>query len=293
MPGENQEKDPEQPEQTAAGSEVEPTEALTNITTEIGIETAGVLDNANLSDVIKKIREMIDLREMSEKGASINEIDKFISNVHWEDFSPKDLVKVLKEENYHVVQQAAAKALAGKEDPEATDGLIMALKNKDNDVRSIAIRALAEREGLEITKALIKIALEDKNRNVRCVAIRALAKRKDQEATDGLIEVALGHRKELARGGDWYVQVAAIKALAGREGQDVTDALIATLGDKDPRVRQAAIEALTDIEDPKVTDALEKALEDKDTDVQWAATKALEERGKKKEPKAENLSLFG
>ncbi len=84
----------------------------------------------------------------------------------------------------------AAQALANSPAPEATAGLIRALKSATPETRALLIGALGRRSG-PAARAAVMAAAQDKDEGVRRAAFQALAGRKDMPAEELL---ALYHR---------------------------------------------------------------------------------------------------
>ncbi len=167
------------------------------------------------------------------------------------------------------VREAAAEALAGREAPSVTDGLLALLEAPDPDVRRVTAMALAGREAPAVTDRLLALLEEDPSPLVGRAAAMALAGREAPAVTDGLLA--------LLETPDPGVREEAARALAGRKAPAVTDGLLALLEeDPVPDVREAAAEALAGREAPAVTDRLLARLEEEpDPGVREAAVWAL------------------
>ena len=174
------------------------------------------------------------------------------------------------------VRPAAARALAGHQDPAATQALIALLGDSDSNsgVRAAAADALAGHQDPAATQALIALLGDsDSNSGVRAAAARALAGHQDPAATQALIALLPDSNS------DSGVRYAAADALAGHQDPAATQALIALLPDSnsDSDVRAAAARALAGHQDPAATQALIALLPDSnsDSDVRYAAAGAL------------------
>jgi hypothetical protein len=193
--------------------------------------------------------------------------------------------------------------------------LILALRYNDFEIQTSAARALGSL-GTEGINELI-LALRDRNRDVRLGIIEALSVIRDQRAVPPLIEllndrssevrwetaIALGEiggpdttspLKNALRDPDKYVRYGAASALSKigwnpvsdeerafyyvgiQEWQAVKDcgpaaisALSLVLHDQDSSVRLQAIEILGSIGDKKAIPALMQSLRDENADVRW------------------------
>jgi len=121
------------------------------------------------------------LRAMLAQEASPDEVEKFVSTVPL-----KDLIEAFGDKD-NDFRWAVGKILAEKEGTEVTHALIEAMENENWLIRHVAACSLAGKEGAEVTEALIK-ALDDKHRAVREAAIISLSRRKGPEVTKALIE---------------------------------------------------------------------------------------------------------
>jgi HEAT repeat protein len=193
--------------------------------------------------------------------------------------------------------------------------LILALRNNDFEIQTSAARALGSL-GTEGINELI-LALKDRNRDVRLGIIEALSVIRDQRAVPPLIEllndrssevrwetaIALGEiggpdttsaLKNALRDPDKYVRYGAASALSKIGWNPVSDeerafyyvgiqewqavqncgpaaisALSLVLHDQDSSVRLQAIEILGSIGDKKAIPALMQSLRDENADVRW------------------------
>jgi HEAT repeat protein len=140
------------------------------------------------------------------------------------------------------VRERAAKALAGREGQDVTAALLDRLDYPDADVRKAAVYALAGREGEDVTAALLA-RLDDPHVDVRTAAVFTLAGRESQDVTAALLARLDG--PDRPDDPETRVRRAAVEALATREGQDVTAALLAHLHEPNARVRYWAMDALS------------------------------------------------
>lgn len=115
-------------------------------------------------------------------------------------------------------------------------------------------------------EGLIK-ALKYKNDDVRCEATKALAEIKDVRAEEPLIQALKDE--------DRYVRIEATKALGEIRDPMAVEPLIQALKDKDSSVRGAVTKALGEIKDPGAVESLIQALEDENIVNRGYAMEAL------------------
>jgi HEAT repeat protein len=193
------------------------------------------------------------------------------------------LIQALRYNDFEV-QTSAAQAL-GALGTEGINELILALKDKDRDVRLGIIEALSVIRDQQSVPPLIEL-LNDKSREVRWETAIALGEIGGPDATSPL--------KNALRDPDKYVRYGAASALSKigwnpvsyeerafyyvgmQEWQEVHDcgpaaisALSLVLHDQDSSVRIKAIEILGSIGDKKAIPALMQSLRDENADVRW------------------------
>ncbi|MFE0421528.1 HEAT repeat domain-containing protein [Streptomyces sp. NPDC058953] len=146
------------------------------------------------------------------------------------------------------------------------------LASPDREVRTRAVRSLAELPGAEATAAL-RAALAHTDDAVRGYAALALGERGDADAVPALIDMIVTGMND----------TDAADALAGLAGDAVSADRIATALTArltlDPGVRGRLTQALTDIPGPESTRALTTLAADEDRAVAVTATYALRMRG--------------
>ena len=179
------------------------------------------------------------------------------------------LIASLGDRDYSI--DGAAEALANIGKP-AVDPLMVALNNKDKDVRRGAVEALRKIKDPRAIEPLIAV-LKDEDKYVRFEAAVALSDIKDPRSVDPLI--AALRDKDLRR--------QATSALGEAEDPRAVEPLIAVLKDEDNYVRRGAEYALGRIKDPRAVEPLAAALKDQDKDVRLMAAVALSEM---KDPRA-------
>ena len=143
--------------------------------------------------------------------------------------------------------------------------LILALQDKDWEVRMCAAEALGKIGDARAVEALLR-TLEDGDDEVRRSAAEALGKIGSKRAIEPLIQT-LKDRKGSVRG-------SAAEAL-GKMGEPAVEPLIHAMDDEVQNVRLGATEALGEIKDGRAVEPLIQALIDEDLDIQWSAAEAL------------------
>lgn len=192
---------------------------------------------------------------------------------------------------------SAAYSLGELRNPIAVDPLIMAIRDRDFDVRRAVVEALGKIGDQKATPYIIS-ALDDPEKEVKIAAIRALGKLKDRRATKPLIEFlkfldesdydlrkfaihqlgeigdpsAVDILLELLK--DPSVSQYVIRALV-KIGEEAVDPLLQALNDRDPVVRKLSCFALGKIRSFRAVDHLIEKLKDEDREVQEEAIRAL------------------
>jgi HEAT repeat protein len=165
---------------------------------------------------------------------------------------------------------ARADAALAEVEPGLLPRLQAALTDDDADRRWWAVRALAQLDGAEATRALLG-ALGDADPAVRAAAAHALGLRKAPEAVPPLLN-------NLADPSEYLARLAA-DALIGI-GPEAVPGLVERLqSDANPRVRGNAARALAAIGDKRAIPVLFEALSDDSAVVQYWAEEGLERLG--------------
>jgi HEAT repeat protein len=175
------------------------------------------------------------------------------------------LAKVLNDRN-NQVRKHAVQALGEIKDARAVESLIQVLTDSDVDVLGDAVSAL-EKIGIASVKPLIR-ALKDKDSQIRKLAVEALGEIRDTRAVEPLIQV-LSDNDSIVRGeaADALSKISDIRAV---------EPLIQVLSDNDSNVRCKAALALGEIRDAKASKPLIHALlHDKNSEVRKNAAMAL------------------
>ena len=207
------------------------------------------------------------------------------------------LAKVLNDRN-NQVRKHAVQALGEIKDARAVESLIQVLTDSDVDVLGDAVSAL-EKIGIASVKPLIR-ALKDKDSQIRKLAVEALGEIRDTRAVEPLIQV-LSDNDSIVRGeaadalskisdiravepliqvlsdNDSNVRCKAALALGEIRHAKASKPLIhALLHDKNSEVRKNAAMALGKIKDPKTSEPLIQAFTDTDSQVRKNAAISLE-----------------
>jgi len=179
----------------------------------------------------------------------------------------KSVVQALKNRDEDV-RMGAAKALVEIGDATAVEPLIQALKDEDVSVRWYAAEALGEIGDARAVEPLIQ-ALKDKGVSVRRYAAEALGKIGDARAVEPLIQALKDE--------DASVRYYAAEALGNIGDARAVEPLVQALKDEASFVRSNAAEALGKIGDARAVEPLIQALKDEDWLVRSRAANALGE----------------
>ena len=147
----------------------------------------------------------------------------------------------------------------------AVEPLVLALKDEDSEVRSIAAKILSEIGDYRAVEPLI-LALKDENVSVRWHAADALGEIGDKRAVGPLI---LTFKDE-----DANIRSIAAKSLS-EIGKPSVEPLLLALKDDDSNVRNNAADALAGIRDKGAVEPFIQALDDEDLGVRSVAKWAL------------------
>ena len=181
----------------------------------------------------------------------------------------------------HTGDAAAARSLAGSDDPEVRAAALGALARiGDRELGRSVARAMADaspavrRRAAEVAAAadavpVTRLAdlLADPDPLVAEAACWALGERQDPAGVEPLIVAAGAHPDPLVR----EAAVASLGALGDPRG---LPAVLAATSDK-PAVRRRAVLALAPFDGPEVEAALERARQDRDWQVRQAAEDLL------------------
>jgi HEAT repeat protein len=176
------------------------------------------------------------------------------------------LVNTLKEESLAI---EAANALAQIGDPQAVEGLLTLIGNKDASVRQAAVNAVNALVPSSMSNRIVPL-LHDPDPNVRESAVKIAGYFGYPESAGTLLE--------LSRDADERVRRAAIEHLPFVEDEGTLDTLVHALKEEVPNVRAAAARALGNMDDPQVVRQLIEALSDEDVWVRYFSARALGRR---------------
>ncbi len=177
-----------------------------------------------------------------------------------------------------IIRKESVVALKRLKDIRALIPLIQALKYEEwqdkyaimGSVRENAAEALGLLKDKRSVGPLI-VALDDKDEEVRWKAAWALGNIGDESAVIPLIDALNDDR--------WTVRRFAATSLGRIKDERAVDALIYALEDSDWHVRKYAVEALGNIGDGRALEPLITSLEDEDRDVRKKAINALGKMG--------------
>ena len=181
----------------------------------------------------------------------------------------------------HTGDAAAARSLAGSDDPEVRAAALGALARLgDRELGPAVAQALADdsasvrRRAAEVAAAAgtvpvtrLAALLDDPDPLVAEATCWALGERQDPAGVEPLLASAGGHTDPLVR----EAAVAALGAIGDPRG---LPAVLAATSDK-PAVRRRAVLALAPFDGPEVEAALARAREDRDWQVRQAAEDLL------------------
>lgn len=167
------------------------------------------------------------------------------------------------------VRLVAVPGLQALGDEKALKALIKALDDDDWEVIETAAAALAELQVAEAMKPLIKVAVEAPVRRVRAAAAAAAAQI-DADAGVELLIKAAGSKKTMVHG---FEALAVVAAEA--ESEEASKVIEKGLKNKEPEFRAAAALALHGLPLVDRDEALQAAFSDEDLRVRVAAAQSL------------------
>jgi HEAT repeat protein len=177
--------------------------------------------------------------------------------------------------NSSVERIAAVRFLAETKTNRASEGLISALDNSDQDVREMAVHALVDRvKSRSLSERSVEgliHGLDSSTRSVRREAARGLALADSDRSIEGLI-----HGLDNS---DAAVQETAVEALVAdvraKSSDRVIEGLIHALDNSEYPIRRSAVNGLRNAHSDRARDGLKKALNDSDERIRRAAKEAL------------------
>ncbi len=164
-------------------------------------------------------------------------------------------------------RRMAVEELSQMKDPHATPALIVALSDRDIQVRAGAARALGLMRAADAVKELGRVVKDDPDPQVTQSAAMALGFISDPAAVEPLVEAL----KKGAPG----TRLSACQALANLKSPAAIPALRETLKDPSPQMRRMALQTLGEIGDPAAIPDIRPLLRDKDFSLQVAAVLSL------------------
>jgi len=176
----------------------------------------------------------------------------------------------LQNDQYALVRDRAADALARPNDEKAVAALVHAIVSENREARFDAHEAIISSRAVSALPMLAKY-VHDKNRDVREKIIRIFGEIGGEDQIPAVTE-ALSDS-------DPIVRLAAVEATRRLQGEGVVDALEAKCSDPDPNVRAESARTLGSLGDRKAVPKLVELLRDSDGFVRGAAAEALGELG--------------
>jgi HEAT repeat protein len=175
------------------------------------------------------------------------------------------LVNELKKEDISA-RRVIIETLGKLRAPSAVEVLTQQLKQRSEDVRLAAAKALGEIGDLKAVPSLISTVQTDKKKRVRAEAATSLGLLRSKDAVIPLVQ-ALDPAKETKR----WVRRSAAEALGLIGDPQALEPLMDALNDKEKVVRVAAMFGLCMLGDTKTLELLEQRAADPDEEVrQWA-----------------------
>ena len=169
-------------------------------------------------------------------------------------------------------RKVAARFLGDLKDQRAVQALLVAVEDRDRNVRQQAIQSLGKMRDMRAAGVLRHALMED--RYVRGAAARALGQLRDTSAVDLLVSLVEREMHLQGRSGDELMESIA-RALGFLNDRRGVDALIRLLGHSGIHVRSSAAQSLGQIGDLRTADALAQVLNDRSVFVRWSAAWAL------------------
>lgn len=180
---------------------------------------------------------------------------------------PNVLPRLVELSRQKVNREKATNVIAAIEDPEALNGLLSLLDDRDPALRKAAVTALGNMKDPRIVPRLYA-RLKDSDIGVRWQTMDALKKIPGPEALQALVLATANENVKVCR--------MAENALRTRRDPDSAATVLGMLGHPDPRIRKnAALVLAQGPETPQIEDALLQALDDQDPAVRVAVGQAL------------------
>ncbi len=170
-------------------------------------------------------------------------------------------------------RKVAVRFLGDLKDQRAVQALLVAVEDRDRNVRQQAIQSLGKMKDMRAAGVLRRVVVE-KDGYARAAAARALGALRDTSAVDMLISVVDREMHLEGRSGEELMKSIA-RALGNLNDRREIDTLMRLLDHPGEHVRSAAAQSLGQIGDLRAADALAKALNDSSVFVRWSAAWAL------------------
>ena len=170
-------------------------------------------------------------------------------------------------------RKVAARFLGDLKDQRAVQALLVAIEDRNRDVRRQAIQSLGKMRDMRAAGVLRRVVAGEDG-YVRAAAAQALGALRDTSAVDMLISVVDQEMHLQGRSGDELMGSIA-RALGALNDSRGVDALIRLLSHPGVQVRSSAIHSLGQIGDLRTADALAQALNDSSVFVRWSAAWTL------------------
>ena len=170
-------------------------------------------------------------------------------------------------------RKVAARFLGDLKDQRAVQALLVAVEDRDRNVRQQAIQSLGKMRDMRAAGVLRRVVVGE-DRYVRALAARALGALRDTSAVDLLISVVDREMHLEGRSGEELMKSIA-RALGNLNDRRGIDTLMRLLDHPGEHVRSAAAESLGQIGDVRTADALAQVLNDSSVFVRWSAAWAL------------------
>lgn len=191
------------------------------------------------------------------------------------------LVACLSHDPDALVRRTSARMLCQSTDLLVTNALLAALKDRDGEVRAIALEHVGEIRPAEAVPVLIE-ALKDEEENVRACAAEALGNIGDRSALRPLLDVFDDFDLKIGKQHWYYAPNTAklISAVGHFKDDRAVYVLSKQLKSSDKTILEATASALGEIGSKSALQALKSTLEDEHTARRMIVATVLEKIGK-------------
>ncbi|HVM61403.1 MAG TPA: HEAT repeat domain-containing protein [Verrucomicrobiae bacterium] len=176
----------------------------------------------------------------------------------------------LQDDQYALVRDRAADALARPDDEKAVAALVQAIVSENREARFDAHEAIIKCRAVAALPQLAK-HVHDPNRDVREKIVKIFGEIGGPDQ--------LPHVTEALNDPDPVVRLAALRALPKLHGQGMLEMIAAKASDTDPNIRAESARALGDLADRKAVPKLVELLHDDNGFVRSAAAESLGQLG--------------